>query len=230
MVIGGLQKLSMVDYPGRMCATVFLRGCNLRCPFCHNASLVLPERFGDAAGEDDVLNYLTKRQKMLDGVCITGGEPLMSDGVADFIKRVRELGYKVKLDTNGTYPHKMSELLSAGLLDYVALDIKNSRAKYAQTAGCAGIDVSLVEDSERILRASGILYELRTTVVYPMHTLEDIEEIGRWFRGAPRYFLQCFRDSGDLVGEAGGGYTESAMRSFADAARPYFGEVAIRGL
>ena len=198
MHIEAYQKLTLLDYPGRTAATIFTHGCNFRCPFCHNAGLVVrPSEF--TIKEEEVLDYLEKRKKLLDGVCITGGEPLLQKDIADFIRKVKSLGYLVKLDTNGTFPEKLISLVDKGLVDYVAMDIKNSKEKYATTAGISSLDIGAVEQSVAFLLEGKVDFEFRTTIVKELHTVDDIAAIGEWIKGAPRYFLQNFVDSGDLI-------------------------------
>lgn len=197
MHLEALQKLTLLDYPGRTAATLFTHGCNFRCPFCHNAGLVVrPSK--TTVDENELLSYLDKRKKLLDGVCITGGEPLLQSDIADFIRRVRAHGYAVKLDTNGSFPEKLAALIDEGLVDYVAMDIKNSPEKYEETAGAKGI-LENVQASVALLLQNKVDYEFRTTVTGSLHTAEDMRAIGAWIAGAKRYFLQPFKDSGDLV-------------------------------
>ncbi len=230
MRICGLQKLAMVDFPGKVAATVFTGGCNLRCPFCHNAPLVTRPEEAERIDAAEVLSFLAGRRGLLDGVVLSGGEPLLQEGVEDFLARVRALGYAVKLDTNGCYPQRLQGILAAGLVDYVAMDIKNSLEKYPETVGCPGFDTAPVEESVCLLMGGNVDYEFRTTAVRPFHTLQDIEAIGRWLTGAPRYFLQTFVDSGDLVGEGCGAFSPEEMRELAGKARPWFKTVEIRGI
>ena len=202
MRIAGLQKLTLLDFPGRTAATVFTPGCNFRCPFCHNADLVA----GGGAGAQDVpvkevLAFLEKRRGLLDGACVTGGEPLMQPGLADFCARVRELGYAVKLDTNGSFPDRLRALLDAGLADYVAMDVKNAPARYAETVGVEGLDLAAVRASIDLLMDGAVPFEFRTTVVRELHTADDLRELARWIEGAPAWFLQSYADSeGVLAG------------------------------
>ena len=197
MHLEALQKLTLLDYPGRTAATLFTHGCNFRCPFCHNAGLVVrPSE--TVVDENELFAYLDKRKKLLDGVCITGGEPLLQSDIADFIRRVRAHGYAVKLDTNGSFPEKLAALIDEGLVDYVAMDIKNSPEKYEETAGAKGI-LENVQASVALLLKNTVDYEFRTTVTGSLHTAEDMRAIGAWIAGAKRYFLQPFKDSGDLV-------------------------------
>ena len=230
MHIHGLQKLAMVDYPGKLAATVFTGGCNLRCPFCHNALLVTRLAETPEILEQEVLDFLSSRRGLLDGVVLSGGEPLLQPDAADFLQTVREMGFAVKLDTNGCYPSALADILDRGLADYVAMDIKNSREKYAGTVGEPGFDLAPVEESIRLLRQSGVDYEFRTTLVRELHTPEDLDKIVVWLEGAPRYFLQNFVDSGNLIGHGYHGFTAEEMRSFADRVRPFFGSVELRGI
>ena len=199
MRIGGLQKLTLLDYPGKVACTVFLSGCNLRCPYCHNPGLVLPEQIeGSEIPEAEVLSFLERRKGKLDGVCITGGEPTLQPELPEFLEKLRRLGYAVKLDTNGTNPAMLKALLQERVLDYVAMDIKNSPSRYAET--CGGIDcLSRVRESAALLMDGTVDYEFRTTVCAPLPTPRDMEELGRWLKGARRYFLQPFADSGGAV-------------------------------
>ena len=230
MRICGIQKLAMVDFPGKLAATVFTGGCNLRCPFCHNALLVTRLAESPALDEQEVLSFLRSRRGLLDGVVLSGGEPLLQPGAADFLAAVRDMGFAVKLDTNGCYPRTLADILDRGLVDYVAMDIKNRREKYAETVGVPGFDVTPVEESLSVLRQSGVDYELRTTVVREFHTAEDIRAIGEWCAGAPRYCLQNFVDSGALIGTDLHSPDPQELQAFADIARPYFGLVEVRGI
>ena len=230
MRICGLQKLAMVDYPGKLAATVFTGGCNLRCPFCHNALLVTRLAESPSLSEEEVLRFLSSRKGFLDGVVLSGGEPLLQSGAADFLQAVHDMGYAVKLDTNGCYPEVLADVLERGLVDYVAMDIKNSREKYAVTVGLPLFDTAPVEESLRLLQKSGVDYELRTTVVKEFHTTDDIRAIGEWCQGAPHYYLQNFVDSGNLIAEGCHGVEPLELQAFAEISRPFFKEVGIRGI
>ena len=225
----GLQKMTLLDYPGKVACTVFTGGCNFRCPFCHNPELV---HGGTAPSgmmpEEEILQFLKKRSGLLDGVCITGGEPLIHAGLPDFIAKVRELGFLVKLDTNGSFPEKLRALLDAGLLDYVAMDIKNAPAKYAATAGCEALEQ--VEKSVEILRNCRIPFEFRTTVTGNLHEAADFTAIGRWLGGVERYFLQPFLDSGEVL-KPDAGYPVSAakMQACLAAVQVFIPGAVIRG-
>ena len=230
MKISGFQKLTLLDFPQHVAATVFTGGCNLRCPFCHNALLVTELGEAEEYSEDEVLSYLKKRAGILDGVCITGGEPLLQPDIAEFIKRVRELGLAIKLDTNGTYPEKLRELIGGGLIDYVAMDIKNSRKRYAETTGTDGINVEDIDKSIRILLSGSVDYEFRTTVVRELHEAEDIEKIAEWISGAKRYFLQNFVDSGNLIGKNLTAHDRQTLDTMRFLAQKHIDFVELRGV
>ena len=232
MQIAGLQKLTLLDYPGRVACTVFTAGCNFRCPFCHNASLVLPERIvGDGDGAATVLAFLKKRQGILEGVAVTGGEPLLHPDIGDFLRKVRDLGYGIKLDTNGSFPDRLRELVKAELVDRVAMDVKNSPALYAKTVGLPGLDLRPIERSKDFLLEGRVEYEFRTTVVKGLHTEESLCEAAAWIRGAREYYLQQFKDSGELIaGEGLGAFSDEEMRALAKALRPIVPAVRLRGV
>lgn len=231
MKIHGLQKVTLLDFPGKVACTIFTGGCDFRCPFCHNASLVEPERFPAAMDEDELFAFLQKRQGVLDGVAVTGGEPLLHPDAADFLKRIRELGYAVKLDTNGSFPARLRAIVEAGLVDRVAMDIKNSPEKYAETIGVPGYDLGPVRESVAFLMEGRVDYEFRTTVVKPLHQAEDFEAIGRWIRGAQEYHLQRFTDSGELIDGAGlGPWDDESMKTFAETARAFVPHTYLRGI
>ena len=229
MEIQGLQKMTLLDYPGKVACTVFLGGCDLRCPFCHNGELVEGE--APAALDDGELTaFLKKRQGLLDGVCVTGGEPLLRPELEGLLGRIKELGFPVKLDTNGCDPARLAEILNQGLVDYVAMDVKNAPARYAETVGIPGFNPAPVEESIRLLRKSTVDYEFRTTLVRELHRPEDLDAIAAWLAGAPRYYLQNFVDSGNLIGRGYHGFTAEQLQGFAERVRPFFGAVELRGI
>lgn len=230
MKIQGLQKLTLLDFPERTACTVFTAGCNFRCPFCHNASLVvdIPEKA--EMTEEAFWQFLRKRQGILDGVCISGGEPLLQPDIESFIRKIRELGFAVKLDTNGSAPDRLIRLAEQGLLDYVAMDIKNSPETYAFTAGVDTLDLAKIQQSVSYLKEGHVPYEFRTTVVKNYHTHEDFESIGPWLQGAEKYFLQKFVDSGDLIGRKMRGCTEEEMWEFLTIVQKDIPNVALRGM
>ena len=211
MRLGGLQKMTLLDFPGRVACTVFTVGCNFRCPFCHNSSLVISPAVPELS-QDDFFAFLRKRQGLLDGVAVTGGEPLLHADMPEFLAKIRALGYAVKLDTNGAFPDRLAELLQAGLVDYVAMDVKNSREKYELTAGVTGI-LPAVERSVELLRAGETPFEFRTTLVDELHEPEDFAAIGQWLSGVERYFIQGFVDSGDILAGGDAFHTASPEKS-----------------
>lgn len=232
MKVTGIQKLTLLDYPGVVACTVFTAGCNFRCPFCHNAMLVLPEQIDDEClTDDEVFGFLKKRRGVLDGVAVTGGEPLLHADMPEFLARVKELGYKIKLDTNGSNPELLSEIVKNKLVDRVAMDIKNAPEEYAQTIGLESFDIAPVERSKEMLLRGDIDYEFRTTVVKGIHTKESLIGAAKWIEGAKEYYLQQFKDSGNLILPDGlSAYDEKQMHALADAVRDYVPTVEVRGV
>jgi len=224
----GIQKLTLLDYPGKVACTVFTGGCNFRCPFCHNASLVLRPGECKAITDSEILSFLKKRQGVLDGICITGGEPLMQNELGEFIKQVKSLGYFIKLDTNGSYPYKLEALLNTGLIDYVAMDIKNSKEKYGETVGIENYDVAPIEASIELLMKCGIDYEFRTTLVRELHSEADMIAIGKWIRGARAYYLQNYKDSGDIIKSGLSGFEKEEIMQFEAILKEYIYSVSTR--
>ena len=227
MKISGLQKLTLLDFPEKVACTVFTYGCNFRCPFCHNAGLVVGEQ-PEEVKEDDFFAYLDKRKGVLDGVAITGGEPTLQKDLIPFIKRIKERGLAVKLDTNGARPEVVKEILDQGIVDYFAMDVKNGPQKYAATAG-VDVDLNAIKESISLLITRAPDYEFRTTVVKGFHEKGDIEEIGKMIVGAKKYFLQKFTDSGAILGTGVGPCDEEEMESFLKEAQKYVPEAKIRG-
>ena len=220
--------MTLLDFPGAVACTVFLGGCDFRCPYCHNAELLDPN-FPPLMDETELLAFLKKRQGLLDGVCITGGEPLLRQELPTLLGEIRALGYKIKLDTNGAHPAQLRRILDAGLADYVAMDIKNSPERYAETIGRAQFDVAPIRESVRLLMAGDTDYEFRTTVVAELHGEEDIRAIGRWIAGARRYFLQPFTDR-ETVPLAGlSAPTQAQLDRFLAIAREFVPETQLRG-
>ena len=199
MYLAGLQKLTLLDFPGKVACTVFTAGCNFRCGFCHNASLVL--RPGQAApmSMEEFFAFLQKRRGILDGVCVTGGEPLLHEDLPALLAGIRELGFAVKLDTNGSDPQRLEWILTQHLVDYVAMDLKNCADRYGETIGLPGFDVTPIRRSVELLMNGDTPYEFRTTIVKKLHDLPEIREMGRWIQGANAWFLQNFVDSGDTI-------------------------------
>ena len=229
MIIHGLQKMTLLDYPGRVACTVFFGGCDMRCPFCHNAELLdgsAPPVMDDA----ELIAFLKKRQGLLDGVAITGGEPLLQKDLPDTIARIRELGYPVKLDTNGTHPERLRLLLQNGLVQYAAMDIKNSPERYAETAGLPEMDLGPVRESVSLLMEGIVPYEFRTTAVKELHDDESFLRIGEWIRGAERYYLQKFTDRETVPFEGLHAPEDEQMKRWADLLRPMVPAVELRGV
>ena len=197
MRILGLQRLTLLDYPGKIACTVFAGGCNLRCPFCHNSSLVYSE--GDEIGEDVFFAFLNSRRARLEGVCVSGGEPTLWQDLPEFISKIKKKGFLVKLDTNGTRPEMIKKLIDERLIDYIAMDIKNSPEKYPETVGIDGFDTAPVIESIEIIKSSPVSHEFRTTVTREMHTCEDIEAICAILHQDAKYYIQPYRDEGDIL-------------------------------
>lgn len=229
--IKSLQKLTLLDFPERVGCTVFVSGCNFRCPFCHNGSLVLPERdTGDGyIDEEEFFSFLEKRRGMLTGVCISGGEPTLMPDLGDFAAKIKAMGYAVKLDTNGYRPEVLEKMIDGGLVDYVAMDIKSSRESYGRLTGLSNIDISKIERSAEILMSGRVPFEFRTTVVGDWHTVEDFHSIGRWLRGDEKYFLQDFRDSGDLISSGLYGYDKKDLLYLLNVLKEYIPNAELRG-
>ncbi len=229
MKIHGLQKMTLLDFPGHVACTVFFGGCDMRCPFCHNAEL-LDGSAPPVMEEEELIAFLKKRQGLLDGVAVTGGEPLLQKDLPETLARVRELGYPVKLDTNGTHPERLRGLLENGLVQYVAMDIKNSPERYAETAGLPEIDLASIRESVSLLMEGKVPYEFRTTVVKELHDDESFLRIGEWIRGAQRYFLQKFTDRETVPFEGLHAPEDEQMRRWADLVRPAVPSVELRGV
>ena len=225
----GLQKLTLLDFPGRVACTVFTKGCDLRCPFCHNASLVVsPDP--DGFSEDELLKFLESRKGVLDGVCITGGEPTIYPLLPDMIADMHRLGYAVKLDTNGTRPDVLAGLMESKSVDYVAMDIKNSPDGYAETVGIRNFDLTPIRESVELLRGGDVKFEFRTTVVKEFHNAERMEAIADWLAGEEAYFLQQFVDSGDLIQSGLNGCSKEEMEQFRRLMAPKLPNIQLRGV
>lgn len=230
MQIHGFQKTTLLDYPEHIAATVFTGGCNFCCPFCHNASLVLhPDRV-PIIPEEEVLAHLKKRRGVLQGVCITGGEPTVQKGLEDFMRKVKSLGLAVKLDTNGYRPDVLKKLLEEGLADYVAMDIKASLCGYAEASGKPLLDTEKIKESIGLLKNCGIPYEFRTTVVRGLHTEEEFDEIGRLLAGCRVYYLQSYRESEDVLVPGYGAFPRQELERMAARAKKYIDKVELRGV
>lgn len=229
MKLAGIQKLTLLDFPGKTACTLFTPGCNMRCPFCHNASLVTHIDSTHSLSPTEILSFLKKRQGLLEGVCITGGEPTLQDGLFPFMEEIKALGYALKLDTNGTNPALLQKLLEADVVDYVAMDIKSSPKNYNSVSGIP-VDLRAVDASISLLLSCGIDYEFRTTTVKGLHTAADFAEIGPWIRGAKHYYIQNFVDSGDLIQSGFSAFSKEELQSFQDIAAPFVDKVSLRGV
>ena len=222
-----MNKLTLLDYPGKMACTLFLAGCNLRCPFCHNASLVLDPTSQPEITEEEFMAFLDSRKGILEGVCVTGGEPTLNPDLPAFLRKIKDKGYCVKLDTNGTNPDMIEKVLS--IVDHFAMDIKNSKEHYAETVGVGSFDIAPIERSVEILMKRAENYEFRTTVVSELHEAEDFESIGKWLAGAKALYLQQFKDSGDIIGRGFSAPSEDLMKKAEEILSKYVKHVAIRG-
>lgn len=230
MQIHGLNKTTLLDYPEHVAATIFAGGCNFRCPFCHNSDLVLNPASQPMIDETEILDFLLKRKNVLSGVCITGGEPTLQSDLESFIRKVKEMGYLVKLDTNGYRPEVLKSLTEQNLLDYIAMDIKSGETGYAAATGLADIDMSKIKESIDFIISSGVQYEFRTTVVKGLHQKKDFEEIAGLIKGCDKYFLQNYRDNENVIRRGFEGFFREELEAFAEVVSPYVGKVTLRGL
>ena len=235
MKISGLQKMTLLDYPGKVACTVFLQGCNFRCPFCHNSDL-LGGTGPEGITQEELLAFLKKRQGLLDAVCITGGEPTLQNDLPQLIREIKALGYLVKLDTNGTRPEVVKALAEERLIDYVAMDIKNSPARYADTAGACNLDLSKLEQTMQFLMGGGADYEFRTTVVEQLHDAQDMKEMGQWLqklsggKKVKRLYLQCYMDRDTVLMGGLSAPSKEKMQEFKEILAPYADSVELRGI
>ena len=229
MLILGLTKTTLLDYPEHVAATLFTGGCNFRCPYCHNRDIVLQSSTLPPLAEDEIFSFLRKRQHVLSGVCITGGEPTLHQDLPAFIERIRALGYLVKLDTNGSNPQMLCSLIQDRLIDYCAMDIKNAPEKYAVTAGCQNL-AAVKESVQLLLRQQTVPYEFRTTLVAELHSEADLDTIARWIAGAKAYYLQSYVDSEGVLCPGFHALSAETLQSCADLCRRYVPTTLIRGI
>lgn len=227
--IKGFQKTSMIDYPGKICSVVFVGNCNFRCPYCQNPDLILKHKKLPNIPEKEIFRHLEKRRKWIDGICVTGGEPCLYEDLIDFVKKIRSMGFLIKLDTNGSNPDMLKYLIKKRLLDYIAMDIKAPMKKYSNAAGVK-INVVNIRKSAGLILKSGIDYEFRTTVVPRLFREDDVVSIGKWLKGAKLYALQQFRPmvTLDKKYKEEEAYPEQKLRMFAEVAKPYFKKVEVR--
>lgn len=246
MQIHGLNKTTLLDYPEHVAATVFCGGCNFRCPFCHNSELVLNPGSQPVISKQEILNFLAKRKGILQGVCITGGEPTLQPDLAEFIYQVKAMGYSVKLDTNGFKPEVLMRLVDGHLLDYIAMDIKSGPSGYGKAAGLLELSgetggvlfgnasmesfMENIRQSIDFIMESGVQYEFRTTVVKGLHEKKDFQEIGPLIKGCRAYFLQNYKDSENVMQSGFSGFTKEEMEEYAEIVRPYVQLVQLRGM
>lgn len=238
MQICGYNKTTLLDYPEHVAATIFLGGCNFRCPFCHNGDLVQNPHMLPSVSMEEILAFLKKRTSILTGVCITGGEPTLSGELPELIMRIKELGFSVKLDTNGSKPDVLEYLIERHLLDYIAMDIKGDRAHYGKIAGLtefansgeASFDLSPIEASVNLIQNCGLPYEFRTTVVREFHYKASFEQIGQWLHGSHSYFLQNYKESPNAIQKGFHGYKKEELLEFIQILAPHFGQTGIRGI
>ena len=220
MKIFGLQKLTLIDYPGLTAATVFLSGCDFNCPFCHNAAS-MDLNNTNLINAEEVVAFFKTRIKKLEGVCISGGEPLLQNGIVDFIKEIKDIGFKIKLDTNGQNSEALKRLVESELVNYVAMDVKSSLQNYGKAIGLDHFDTKQVEESAGFLRTGIIPYEFRTTVVRELHTVDDFYSIGEWLQNADKYFLQKYKDSEGVPVKNLSAYNDEEMKEFCEVLTTY---------
>jgi len=229
MQIHGLQKMTLLDFPGKVACTVFLGGCDFRCPFCHNWDILDPST-PVIMEEDEFYKFLDKREGLLDGVAITGGEPLLRTGMVDFIKGIRSRGFLVKLDTNGNHPDRLKEFVSEGLLDYVAVDVKNNKERYGETVGIPMLDISKIEETISFLLEGNVPYEFRTTVLRQFHDADSFKGIAEWIEGAEHYFIQSFVDRETVPFSGLEAYSPEELEEFKKLVEPHVKHIDIRGV
>lgn len=229
MQIHGLQKMTLLDFPGKVACTVFLGGCDFRCPFCHNWDILDPST-PVIMEEDEFYKFLDKREGLLDGVAITGGEPLLRTGMADFIKGIKSRGFLVKLDTNGNHPDRLKELVTEGLLDYVAVDVKNNKERYGETVGIPMLDISKIEETISFLLEGNVPYEFRTTVLRQFHDADSFKGIAEWIEGAEHYFIQSFVDRETVPFSGLEAYSPEELEEFKKLVEPHVKHIDIRGV
>ncbi|MBQ6462653.1 MAG: anaerobic ribonucleoside-triphosphate reductase activating protein [Pseudobutyrivibrio sp.] len=230
MLILGLQKTTLLDFPGKVASTIFTGGCNFRCPFCHNSELVFPPKDALSYSLDEIFEHLTSKKKILDGVCITGGEPTLHMDLPDFIKQIKDLGLLVKLDSNGTNPDMLKYLIDNRLVDYIAMDIKTTRAKYNDIACMTNFDIKPIESSISILMEGKIDYEFRTTVMKECHSKDDMQSIGQWLAGAKAYYIQSYKESEQVINPIFSSHSIETLNEFVDILKPYIPNTNLRGV
>ncbi len=229
MVIQSLKKFSLLDYPGQVACTLFTAGCNFRCPYCYNSPLVMDTHKNQDIPLEEVYAYLEKYRGLLDGVCLTGGEPLIQHGIEEFLGRIREMGYVIRLETNGSCPDKLRKIVSEDLVSYVVMDLKNSQESYGKTVGIEGYDVSNICKSVEFLLSGAVPYEFNTTVVLELHQRSDFESIGRWISGAQKYYLQRFVNTDNVLQKGLHRYNDSIMHQALEVVKKNVPSARLRG-
>ena len=230
MLILGLQKTTLLDYPGKVASTIFTGGCNFKCPYCHNRDLVIVPKDALSYSEEEIFEHLTAKKKVLDGVCITGGEPTLHKDLPEFIKKIKDLGLLVKLDSNGTNPDMIAKLIDEKLVDYVAMDIKQSQEKYNDIASMTHSDIEPINASVNLLKEGRVEYEFRTTLMKECHTPSDLEAIGKWLQGASAYYLQSYKESGQIINPIFSSFDTATLQSYVDIVKPYIPNTFLRGV
>lgn len=230
MKICGLNKTTLLDYPGKVACTIFVGGCNFRCPFCHNSSLVLDAASQPKISQEEIFTFLKRRRGILEGVCITGGEPTLYPELSEFFKKIRNLGYMIKLDTNGSHPEVLKKLAADGLVDKIAMDIKTSPEHYSLLTGIATPDMDAIKESVSYLLEGNVDYEFRTTAVKELHSEQDFIEIAQWLKGAKAYYLQAYKDSEEVIKPGFSSFTLEELEHFKDILKEYISLVEIRGI
>ena len=230
MNISGMEKLTLTDYPGKLACIVFTQGCNFKCPFCQNADLIECNFDNCPIKDEEVFKYLEKRKNILDGIVVSGGEPLLQPNLKKFLQRVKEFGLKVKLDTNGTNPNKLKELIDEQLIDYVAMDVKNDISGYSKTIGLKNYALNKIRLSVDILKSSNIDFEFRTTMVKELHKYEDIRNICNYLGDNVKYYLQNFEDSERVLTKGLHGFSEEELKAIGQKLNQMFPNVMIRGI
>ncbi len=230
MNILGLQKTTLLDYPQHVASTIFTGGCNYRCPYCHNGDLVLHPETMEAYSVDEVMEHFQKRSRMLTGICITGGEPTLQPDLYDFIVKLRQFSLPIKLDTNGSRPEVLKKLVTDGLIDYVAMDIKHCPDKYASIANMPGFSFDDVNASVSFLMSNVISYEFRTTLAKELHTTDDMKAIGQWLKGCQAYYLQPYKESEEVIHPVYHPHSKEELEAFVTILKADIPQVMIRGL
>lgn len=230
MKIYGLNKTTLLDYPGKVAATIFIGGCNFRCPFCHNSSLIFPDQTLPGIPQEDILAFLKKRRKIIEGVCVTGGEPTLHKELFNLLRKIRELDLSIKIDTNGSNPAFLKQLVKEGLADEIAMDIKSSPENYHILNGISNYELSAINESIAFLMEGNIEYEFRTTVVRELHTEKDFIQIGKWLSGAKAYYLQAYRDSEEVLQPGYSSFSKEELQHFRSILLQTIPLVEIRGI